>query len=438
MARRNTSWLFQTPTFTSWPQMPAAHRPFGVDVLTNAQRRALSGVPVFLNVQTPNAIRQAHKLGGRALSYVSFMDTYVHTDGVENGTARVPWDPRQAHMLLVDRDGRFINTPMDGTWRMWRYLVCNNTAAYVDLALDMVRRQMEAGADGLFVDNSDPRFPCYGHGVHVGFDQRREQVCAAMHPWPSPGPADRLSPEALHRRGLRPAEPTQDPGIFNLPVHRHLYPTLSHDEAYCRLLDRVRRLVRSYGPDKAVVINGETVEQFADHVDGIMLESFFYAWAWKGPRGTWADRKRQAEKWAPYMRRGGRVLALSYHRNPGRPVEEEAMHACAAAMTLGYMWSDYGTCPGALGLALRRLNLGPRLTNVLTRDGVDYAVFADGLTVINPSGRSRAIDVPVPAAFAHAALKNLADGRFVRRHNDTFRVAVPPCGGRVLTAAEKV
>ena len=428
MAARIPGWFRQTTTCTCWPQMPDAHGPFGKDKLTPAERRAMKGVPLFFNVQTAGAIGEAHAIGGRALSYVSFLDTYVHTEGFENGTARVPWDPKRPQILLMDREGRFVNTTMDATWRMWRYFVCNNTREYVDMALAMVHRQMKRGADGLFIDNSGYRRPCYGHGVPVGYAQKYRSVCAAIPTWPKGSPEGK-SPEDLHRLGVQPRFSVADPGIRGLPVHRHIYPGKSHHYAYTRLLEKVRKVVRSYGSDKIMLINGET---WADSADATMIESYLYSWAWKGLSGPLCDFRAQAERWAPYLRSGRKVLALSYFGNTDRAVSEDVLHAWSAAMLSGFMWSDYQTCGGKLGRLLRRLDLGRRLTGLERIGPVDYSFFEKGLVAVNSASRRRAVEIPIPAVARRPALVNVFDRHKVTQHGGAFRIAIPAHGGRTL------
>jgi len=430
MARNTPQWFRKTMTCTNWPQMPQAHGPFGKDRLTAKERQALEGIPLFINVQTRNAIREAHALGGRALSYVSFMDTYVHTEGFENGTARVPWDPKRPQILLMDDEGRFVNTPMDDTWRMWRYLVCNNTREYVEMALEMVHRQMKNGADGLFIDNSDHRRPCYGHGAPVYYSTTYRQVIAGIARWTSPRMRDR-SPEELYRLGQQPQFPWAEQTVDHLPRHRHLYPDKSHDEAYRKLLEAVRKAVRSYGSDKVIVVNGM---DFADLADAGMIESYIYSWAWKGKSMTWDQLKKTADKWRPYIKRGGKVLALSYIGNTDRSPNEDALHAYSAAVLSEFMWSDYGTCRGRLGGILRRLNLGKRLTDMESSGPVDFAFFENGLAVVNGSSRQRTVEILGPSRFKYSALRNLIDGRRIPREKGKFRVPIPAHSGRVLTA----
>jgi len=63
----SAAWFRACATYTGWPQMPGAHGPFGKDKLTSGERRFLAGVPLYVNVQTKRAIREAHALGGRVV-----------------------------------------------------------------------------------------------------------------------------------------------------------------------------------------------------------------------------------------------------------------------------------------------------------------------------------------------------------------------------------
>ena len=432
MAKRIAPWFKECTTYSNWPQMPKAHGPFGKDRLTSRERKFLGGIPMFFNVQTPNAIKEAHELGGRALSYVSFMDTYVHTEGFENGTARTPWDPDRPQVLLLDRDGRFCNTPMDGTWRMWRYLVCSNTRDYVEAALEMVHRHMKDGADGLFVDNSGPRRPCYGHGLPSGYSEGYRQVLSAIPSWKNRDLLESKTPEELYALGERPDHRKGDPRVDSLSVHRHIYPGESHDYAYGKLLEKVRKAVRSYGPDKVVVLNGGW--PFAQCADGVMLESFVFSWAWKGPRMDWAAIKERHIGLVPRFQDGTRGVALTYLGRTKRTVAEDALFACSAAILCGYLWSDYGSYREKLGDTLRRLDLGGRLTELGSSESVDYSFFEKGLVAVNGGPRKRTVALPIPEKFGPASLRNLIDDSMVARDGDAYRIAIPAHSGRILLA----
>ena len=429
--RHSPSWFRETLTYTRWPQAPNAHGPFGKDQLTPAERRSLRGIPLFINVQSASAVREAHALGGRALAYISFLDTYVHTAGFENGTARVPWDPRRPQMLLLDDRGQFRNTPMDSSHRMWRYLICSNTAEYVAMALDMVRRQMDEGVDGLFIDNSNARRPCYGHGAPVGYSKRYRQVIAGIPDWPQPQVAAKTPPEQLYRRGIEPHYHTDIPGIGELPRHRHLYPGRSHDYAYERLLEAVARVVRGYGKDKAVVVNGCRGNRIAD---GVMLESYLYSWAWHGPQRDWLQRTGEGVQWRAFVAKGGRPLALSYVGRSDREPIADAFHAAATAFVNGFLWSDYHTCADARADALRRLRLGKRLTAPAMPGEIKYACFEGGLVAANQGTRRRAVEVPLPGRFHAGHLRDLMTGDTIARGGNSVRVVLPPRSGWIAVA----
>jgi len=426
--RDTPAWFRDISTFTSWPQAPKAHGPFGRDKITPDERRRLQGVPLYINVQGERGIREAHRLGGRALSYLSFMDTYVHTAGFERGTARVPWEPRKPQSLLLDAQGHFANTSMDSTWRMWRYQVCDNTREYVASALAMVREQMRRGADGVFVDNSSPRELCYGHGFPVGYSERYRGVITAIPRWPDPQLPGRKSPEELYRMGVRPRFKFYDRSIRELPKHRHIYPGRSHDFAYEQLLKKVLRLVRSYGRDKIVVVNGHTRPLFAD---GAMLEGFIYSWGSKRARKNWLQVKAEAASWRPYFARGGRVIALSNIGYTSRPPDEEALFSFAAATLLGYLWSDYGGLKSEVGSALRTLRLGKGLTALTRAGAVEYRFFERALVAINDDPRRRSVSVPACRRFGFSRLRDLADGHEMKCANNSWPLSLPAHSGRV-------
>jgi hypothetical protein len=228
--------------------------------------------------------------------------------------------------------------------------------------------------------------------------------------------------------GVRPRFGLSDRTIRALPKHRHIYPGRSHDFAYDQLLKKVLRLVRSYGRDKIVVVNGHTRPAFAD---GAMLESFIYSWAWKGARKSWLQVKAEAASWRPYLARGGRLLALSYFGNTDRSPDEDGLFSFAAAMLLGYLWSDYGTLKSDLGRRLRTMRLGKGLTALARAGAVEYRFFERGLVAINDDPRRRAVSVPACPRFGFSRLRDLAGGGEVRCRNGSWPLALPAHSGRV-------
>jgi hypothetical protein len=418
---KNTpAWLKNTATFGCWPGSGRT--------ITEAQRGKCKDVPLLMNVQHEKAVREAHRMGARALSYLSFYDTFVHTDGFEGETERVPWDPKYPQILLLDKENRFVNTPMDGSWRMWRYLACNNTKEYTDRALAMVHEKMRWGADGIFVDNADHREPCYGHGVPVGYSTQYRMVCTAM-PAGGEESGERLSETNPHHGRQRSVQ-VWDPAMKVLPRHRHLYPDHDHDYAFVKLLEKVRKVIRSYGRDKVMLVNGAT---FAEHADGGMIESFIFSWAWKGRFHTWPQIKQGAKRWEPYLRSGGTIQALTYLGRTDQSVDQDAVYAYAAAQLCGYMWSDYQTGQGPLCRQLRSLNLGRALTPMLGgNEGVNYRMFERGIAAVNDSPRARSLNVQLPRGQKEKAFHDLYGKYRVEAANGRIKPTVPALAGAVF------
>ena len=113
---------------------------------------------------------------------------------------------------------------------------------------------------------------------------------------------------------------------------------------------------------------------------------------------------------------------------------EDALFACSAAVLSGYLWSDYGSFEGKLGDALRRLDLGKRLTGLSGVGSVDFSFFQNGLVAVNGGSRKRVASIPVPKAFGHARLRNLIDGGKVACEGGALRIVTPANSGRILLA----
>ncbi len=412
-------WLKNTATFGCWPGSGST--------MTATQRRECTKVPLLINAQYKEAVREAHRMGSRALSYLSFYDTFVHTDGFEDETERVTWDPKRPQILLLDKQHRFVNTPMDGTWRMWRYLVCDNTKEYTDMALAMVHEKMRWGADGIFVDNADHREPCYGHGVLVGYSPRYRMVCTAM---PGVGEqSSRRTAETNPHHGLKRSKKVSDPILRELPRHRHLYPDHDHDYAFVKLLEKVRKVIRSYGRDKVMLVNGAT---FAEHADGGMIESFIFSWAWKGRFHTWPQIKQGAKRWAPYLQSGGTIQALTFLGRTEKSVDQDAIYAYAAAQLCGYMWSDYQTGKGPLCHELRSLNLGKALTPMLDNKTVNYRVFEKGIAAVNDTPHSHTLTIELPRSPKENTFYDLYEKKRIDAENGRIKLTIPALAGGVF------
>jgi len=388
------------------------------------------GIPLFINVQTARDLARVHQHRARGITYIAFMDTFVYPLGQERlakakreewggSFGRVAYGADHPEILLIDKKGCFVNTLMDGSRRMDRYLVCQNNPTYVAKAVECVKRIMELGSDGLFIDNVHAQEKrCYGRGLRVGYVEDYHMVATEM-----------------------PGSRTYDPRIKALPTHTHLYPHRDGEYAFARLLQRVRQVVKSYGRDKVVVMNtdlfhathgDQPLMRGVEQADAVMIESFVCSWAWPGRNLDWARIRRLADRYEPHLRRGTQCIALSYFPDrPGPAVKEDAFFCYGAARLCGFIWSDYGTLGESDANRLYRVDLGPARTDRLTRSGVEYRVYERGLICLNGSRRGKRVRIGPDKLLANAPLRDVYTGRAIEVADHTVEVELKAESARV-------
>jgi hypothetical protein len=396
-------WLRGADMVTNWPHGR-----------TTVDEARLAGIPLLINVTQKDWAQDAHRKGFRAIIYASCMDTFIDVTGFENEqmtVGRLPFNQQTANALLIDRDGRFVDTLMDGTYRLHRKLTCANSTTYQREMLAHLRTLMDRGMDGIFVDNTSPRrIECYGEGMRIGYSSRYKTVLAES-----------------------PRVQFKDPRLGDVPVHHHLYADRDQSYALRQMLVKIRAMVKEYGADKIMLINGGP--EFADTADGTMIESYVCSWAWKGRRGNWADLKRTAAQYAPYLASGGTVVALSYLGETQSTVKDDAYFCFSAARLSGFIWSDYQTLGDNPATRLYRAHLGaPAGALAPAAPGVDYRWFKKGLVVLNGTDTPATVDIPAPAGWK--IMFDLYDGRAVAASGGLLRLTLPAQSGHVYLGEE--
>ncbi len=367
----------------------------------------VQGIPLLINVQQKDWADDAHAHGFRAITYVGTLDALTDARN-DDPNAKMQVNPDNANGLLIDQKGRFVNTLMDGTYRLDRMLICANSTTYVHKMLEFMEGLLKLGTDGFFMDNVMERtIECHGEGLRVGYSKAYRTVVS----------------EAL-------PVTFKDPKIGDVPIHEHLYPGQSQSYALRQMLVAIRRLAKSHGTDKVMIINGGL--EFSDCADGTMIESYICSWAWKGRRQAWPQLKEVARKYAPYIKSGGAVIALSYLGETQSTVKDDAFFCYAAARLSDFIWSDYRTLGDDPATVLYRTHLGPPWTALRpAAEGVEYRWFRNGLIVINGTDQSAAINVPLPDAGDFKSLGDLHEGRDIAVLNRLVRLSVPGQSGRV-------
>ena len=368
----------------------------------------LESIPLLINANTRAEVNQAKTFGCKCLSYIALRDLFVTEQGSTpaNPHRRVKWDKRRPGMLLLDTNGRLVNTFMDGSKRMNRYLTCANTAAYCDAAMQLVKKTMDMGTDGLFIDNAGARQECYGHNIAVGYSEKYRTVIAAA-----------------------PGERPSDPEIGKLSVHEHLHPGLDQNSAFARLLRAVLQRVGTYGKDKIVVVNGMT---FIGCADGAMWESFVCSWAWKGKRlAHWAEAKQRARELKAQLDAGKRIIALTYLRNTATTIKDDAYFCYAAARMLDFIWTDCQTMGKNEANRLYAIDLGEPQTPLRTTSGMEYRIFEGGLLALNAGPHTIKAGLRLGPLSGRRTFEDTYAKTRIQADRRALPVDLPPESGRV-------
>jgi hypothetical protein len=344
----------------------------------------ISHVPV-----SQTAFKQAHEQGFRVIPYVHFTD--IHSFYADQDIFLF----QHPEVLLKDETGKWVHLPMGGnnginTDRVYRLLICANNPTYVKLSLAYIKKIMDWGADGIFIDNVGNRNECFAN--------RSEKT---------------INPE------------------FGPYVHEHIYPAATHNFAFNRFLQSVRELVKSYGEDKIVLLNSGIGQEFQKNGDCCMWESFIYSWAWEGRRHTWEDVKKRAQGNAWYLNSGRRITALSTINSSNKDAKNDAFWAFSAARLVDFIW--WSDLNGTGAEDLYQAHMGKGLESFKETNGLAYRAFENGIIVLNDSMNDQNAELILPAGFQPKRLRDIFNGsKIIQVNNKKVKVAIPNKTARVF------
>jgi hypothetical protein len=356
-----------------------------VEKVTGIDAESVRGVPLLSHVpHCADVFRLAHEHGIKAIPYVHFM--CIHTNYADQDVFYF----EHPEILMKDAAGHWVHTGMDGTDRLHRFRTCANSPSYWKLSLAYVKKMMDWGADGVFIDNAGRRSPCFA----PRFDKVR-------------------NPE------------------FDPYVHEHLFPNASHDDAWGRFLEAVRTLVKSYGEDKIVVLNSGIGDPWQSVGDCCMWESFIFSWAWEGRRHTWSDVKARAKANEWYLNAGRQIVALAFLDPRRHDMKNDSFWAFACARLVGFvLWANFDHTEVQF---LNRVRLGSGLGPFQEANQIAHRFFENGLIVLNDSPEDREITLRAADNFAHTQLLDLHDGKTtVPVDKGAVKVSVPSKAARIL------
>jgi hypothetical protein len=363
---------------------------YPVETIGSFDGSLIKGVPLISHVpHSKKAYEEAHKQGFRVIPYVHFTD--IHSFYADQDV----YIFQHPEILLKDTNGRWVHIPMDGSDRAFRYLTCSNSPSYWKLSLAYVKKMMDWGADGVFIDNVNNRRQCFGTKYNV------------------PLSSSATNPE------------------FPPYVHEHLFPDTTESYAWDRLLQTIRVLVKSYGDDKIVLINSGIGTLFQKDGDACMWESFIYSWSWEGRRHTWADVKKRAQDNAWFLDAGRRITALSFLNPSRKEAKDDAFWAFSAARLVDFIW--WADLNGTGAETLYQAHMGKGLEPFKETKELAYRTYENGIIVLNDSQEDQDVELPLAAGFQSKRLIDLYNGnKVIQVKNMKVKVTVSKKSARVF------
>ena len=324
---------------------------------------------------------RVHALGIRALPYVSFYQGFATLSFQGVNLKDHP------EFIEVDEKG---NLRRSSFWESEdaknMYTICPACPEYQDAMCEWVKRVMELGADGLFVDNLSSRSPCFG---------------------------------------------------AKLGKHKHVSDDPNH--AFAMLLERVRKIVKQYKPDGAILGNSGSPlalpHEYWKSLDAEMLESYICTWVSKDRWFDWSTHwHEQGVKLQPFIAAGKQIQALSYLGSTPYGVREDAFFCYASARLAGFVWNGGKPISDPDTAILYQIRLGPPIGPEQHADGIYYRLFERGMVVLNPD-KKNAATLKLPDSVSCSHLSDLFASKLIDLGGKPRETTIPAFSGRVYLYA---
>lgn len=348
----------------------------------------LNRVPLIVGVPHDKAIIDlCHRAGIRVIPYVNYMELLnTEVEAKARGSVYYEWTQSVDHneldlvnhpdWIAYDSGGKEIKSIWGSqNGHPGLYYTCFHQKSMQDVALGQVRKLMEMGADGVFIDNAGPVQDCAGD-----------------------------------KSGK----------------HEHPDPSKTNTQMYEVLQQRIYDLVKSFGPDKIVMHNSGVIASHWPYCDTQMWESCTYGAGAKDRIDEWEELRYRGEELAEAVGHGKIPVILSYF--DAQPADKRfdcALYTYAYARLYGILWADWFTLAGYgqsrdAALSLYSLRLG-KPTGGVTRQGQVFCrVFERGVVLLNPSKTAQAATVSAPDgvvvnSIGYDAIERSANGRVLVR-----------------------
>ena len=367
---------------------------------------------------------ELHARGIRSMPYLTLTYQYI-------GNSAAGWDAAQTpEVIIIDQLGR---PQLHENYRRHDgkliYEICPNTRQARDHYLQVAERIMASGADGLFLDNAAAARRCWGpqfgrhEHIHAGDLRARAE-----------GHLGFCYPNAARK-------------------YRHEIPIADEEQTYATamLIREIRELVRSYGADKRVMLNGGEGSGlppiFYENADSVMNEMFIYTTYldFNFPAPTQLDFMDHtpldwlnALAWEHQFSGSVRMNCLSAFSAHDPDRRRHAIFAFCAARLWDALF--YTTADPTLDSWLRDIRLGmPLHEKPETWGAVCYREYENGLVLLNPYGVAQQATLPwtnkPEQIIAHGDAHNVSPGP-LEINNGTVTLKLNPDSAAILLPAE--
>ncbi|BDI33588.1 hypothetical protein CCAX7_56390 [Capsulimonas corticalis] len=389
-------WARGIDKYNCWPFASCAPKQWGDAEI----KEWFADFPLVSHIPNdPAIIARLHKARRHAIMYINFMemlDSVAQKAVGPKGEAyfKGNWEQIVDHENMdLSKHPNWIAYDKEGKARqsVWGaqanvpglYNTCLHQADLQDAAIAQLKKVMALGVDGIFIDNAGPIQECYGDqfGKHTHSDGK------------------------------------------------------TNTEMYNLLMQRVYKVVKSYGDDKIVILNsGITPDQWA-YSDVQMWESCLYGSGVVAPTTEWPDAKYMGELQADAERHGKVPVILSYFLDqPAAVRSDRVLYTYAYARLYGMGWGDWysamgNECEKRASRDLYAVDLGKPQGKVLANGRAYSRMFEKGIALVNPERQPQTITIDTPR---DGDLRDVCFDGTLTADGKKLTVTLRPQSGRVL------
>ena len=219
-------------------------------------------------------------------------------------------------------------------------------------------------------------------------------------------------------------------------IHEHAEPNKTNTDKYMEALDMIYRVVKEYGQDRIVVLNG-ALDSNWKRADAVMWESAIYEPGKAQQVQTKAELIARGKKYAKAVAAGKVLVQLSFCGPKDKEAWHRSLYTYCYARLFGFTWSDYNEMyevDPEKALRLYSLRLGEPLAEAVEIEGgVWRRDFPHAVVLWNGDDKPANVNLAAPGK---TELRNFADAAIFIGKDGVFNLTVPAHSGMILQDPE--